>query len=354
MSSIAVTDARPLFTKQLVAVYRQLIEPTAFLRSFFKVVEVPTKEVSIEVQRGFEKVAVDVIRGSEGNRNSFSKSTEKIFVPPLYREYFDITQLSLYDRLFGSTMIDGEIFAALVQDAAAKLKILQNTIERAIEVQCAQVLTTGIVTLKQMTSIDYKRKSASLVDLGSGSYWADSSVDPATSIEAGCNFLRQTGKCTGAIFDLILGSTAYNNLVNNTAVQNRGKIFNWSLDALTTPQRQSTGASLHGYISAGSYMVRLWTYNQFYDVVTNGVTVSTPYIDPKKVILLPENPNMVQAFGAVPQLVNINGGVMPQAGAYLTGEYIDERNSAHILDIKSAPIAIPVAVDQIYTMQVVA
>lgn len=352
MSTIAVTDARGLFTKKLVAVYRQMITPTDFLRSFFRVVEAPTKEISIEVQRGFEKVAVDVIRGTEGNRNSFSKSTEKIFVPPMYREYFDITQLSLYDRLFGSTMIDGEIMAALVQDAASKLKMLQDTIERAIEVQCAQVLTTGIITLDKATSIDYKRKAASLVDLGGGSYWA--SVDPAISIEAGCNFLRQTGKATGAIFDMIVGSAALNDLINNTAVQNRGKIFNWSLDTLTTPQRNAAGASLHGYLSAGSYMVRIWTYNQFYDVVTNGVTTSTPYIDPKKAILLPENPNFVLAFGAVPQIVNINGGQLPLAASYVTGEYIDERNTAHILDIKSAPVAIPIAVDHIYTFKVVA
>lgn len=352
MSTIAVTDARPLFTKKLVAVYRQLITPTDFLRSFFRVVETPTKEVSIEVQRGFEKVAVDVTRGTEGNRNSFSKSTEKIFVPPVYREYFDITQLTLYDRLFGSTEIDGAILGALIQDAAAKLKMLQDKIERALEIQCSQVFQTGIVTFSQQTNVDFKRKSASLVDLGGGNYWDGGSVDPVTSLQTACNWLRTVGKATGGTFDAILGDTALLTLLNNTNVQNRAKLFSYALDQITTPQRLAAGQSFHGEISVGSYRVRLWTYPQFYDDPTTGV--STPYIDPKKVILIPENPNFMLAFGAVPQLVDINGGVMPVAGAYVTGEYIDQRATAHILDIKSAPIAVPVAVDQIYTMKVLA
>ena len=104
--NISTTDARALFTKMLVDVYRERTTPTSFLRSFFKVKEGRTKEVSIEVQRGTEMIAVDVERGTEGNRNKFSKSTEKIFVPPYYREYFDATDLDLYDRMFGTGEIE--------------------------------------------------------------------------------------------------------------------------------------------------------------------------------------------------------------------------------------------------------
>ena len=41
-------------------------------------------------------------------------------------------------------------------------------------------------------------------------------------------------------------------------------------------------------------------------------------------------------------------------GAYVVGEYLDERNTSHVIEIKSAGIAIPVAVDQLYTVQVLA
>ncbi len=342
MSNISNTDARPLFTQKLIAAYQQMSTPTAFLRSFFPALESPTKELSIEVQRGFEKVAVDVTRGTEGNRNTWSLSTEKVFVPPYYREYTDITQLAMYDRLFGSYEVGNGVFAQFIAQAATKVKQMQDKIDRAYELQCSQVLQTGIVTLNAGTNIDFKRKAASIVaDLGSGSYWSDS-IDPVTSIETGCNFLRQVGKVEGAVYNMILGSTALTSLLNNTFVQNRGKIYNYALDVITMPQRNSVGASFHGELSVGSYRVRIWTYPQFYDNVTTGV--STPYIDPKTAILLPESPKFVLGFAAVPQLLST--GIQPVQGQYMVGE----RATAHIMDIKSAGVAIPVAVDQIYTI----
>lgn len=347
MSNIPVTDARGLFTKMLISVYKERITPKSFLRSFFTVKESATKELAIEVQRGTEKIAVDVERGTEGNRNSFSRSTEKIFVPPYYREYFDATDLDLYDRLFGSTSeIDNDTFQGFLESVADKLRMLQDKIERAYELQCAQVLETGIVTLNAGVNIDFKRKSGSLVD-NTSTPWTGSN-DPYLQIEAGCNFLRQTGKSEGPIVNALVGSLAMRAFLDNADVKERGPLTNINLDAIRPPQRNSVGGSLFGRITAGSYSVNLWTYPEFYDNVSG---VSTPYLNPKKVILLPEAPKFVLGFAAVPQLLTT--GIAVKKGAYLVSDYIDQRNSKHIFDIKSAGVAIPVAVDQIYTMQVI-
>lgn len=347
MSNISVTDARGLFTKMLIAVYRERVTPTSFLRSFFPVKESSTKELAIEVQRGTEKIAVDVERGTEGNRNSFSRSTEKIFVPPYYREYFDATELDLYDRLFGSTSeIDSDTFQSFLEAVADKLRMLQDKIERAYELQCAQVLETGIVTLEAGVNIDFKRKSASLKD-NTATPWTGS-YDPYLQYEAGGDFLRQVGKSEGSVINAIHGSLAMRALLANTFVKERGPLTNINLDAIRAPQKNSVGASLFGRITAGSYSVNLWTYPEFYD---NASGVSTPYINPKKVIMLPEAPKFVLGFAAVPQLLTT--GIAAKKGAYLIGNYVDERNSKHIFDIKSAGVAIPVGVDQIYTMQVI-
>lgn len=348
MVTIATSDARALFTKMLIDVYRERTAPTAFLRSFFTVKEEITKELSIEVQRGTEKIAVDVERGTEGNRNKFSRSTEKIFVPPYYREYFDATELSLYDRLFGSTEIDDGIFTAFLEQVAEKLRLLQDKIERAYEVQCSQVLETGIVTLNAGINIDFKRKSASLVD-GSATPWTTGTNDPYEDLESGCNFLRQTGKAQGGTYNAIFGSEVLSAFLNNDIVKARADVRNFFLDMVRGPQRNSVGAALHGEVSCGSYNVRIWTYPEFYD---NSSGVSTSYINSKKFILLPEAPRFVLGFAAVPQLATVNGGV--KRGAYIVGDYIDERNHKHIFDIRSAGVAIPVAVDQIYTRKVIA
>lgn len=347
MPSISTTDAQGLFTKKLVDVYKEKIKPTGFMRSFFPTVESPTLEVSIEVQRGFEKTAVDVVRGTDGNRNMFSKTTEKIFIPPFYREYFDATQLQLYDRLYGATEITDAIFGAYINSVADHMGELQAKIERSYEVQCANVLENGIVNLQAQTSIDFKRKAASMVNPGAGNYWANAATDPFAQIEAGCTFLRTVGKTTAQMYNLILGSTALSNLLTNPIFLQRQNLFNMALDQVNSPQMNAEGGTYHGTLTCGAYKVRLWAYPQYYDVAG----VSTPYVNPKKATLIPENPQFKLAFGAVPQLITPN--TLPRVGAFIMGEYRDERSASHIMDIKSAGIAIPTAVDQIYTLQAV-
>ena len=149
MSTISSVQARALFTIKLIAVYKERTVPTSFLRSFFKTKESDTKQLSIEVQRGTEMIAVDVERGTQGQLNKFSRSTEKIFVPPYYREYFDATDLDFYDRLFTQNgTIDVITFSQWLGTVVEKIAMLQDKIERAYELQCSQVFETGIVTLK--------------------------------------------------------------------------------------------------------------------------------------------------------------------------------------------------------------
>ena len=348
MGAIATTDARALFTKMLIDVYREKPQVTGFLRSFFVDKIESTKELSIEVQRGTEKVAVDVIRGSIGNRNTFAKSSEKIFVPPFHREYFDATELSLYDRLFASTEIDAGVFTSFLEQVSEKLSLIQDKIERAHEIQCANVLLTGIVQLVNGTNVDYKRKAGSLVASTAGNDWTIQTVDPYASLKEGSEFVRTEGKGQGAFYNVILGGLALDALLNNDIVKARADIRNFKLDDVRAPQKNSVGASLHGMVSAGSYNYMLWTYPEYYD---NSGGVSTPYIDPKSIIVLPENPRFVMGFGAVPQLATSGIGI--KKGKFIFGDYVDEREVSHVFDVKSAGLAIPVGVDQIYTAQVV-
>jgi len=348
--NIPASQAREVFTQTRIDEYRERTTPMSFLRSFFPTVESGSKYLSIEVQRGTEKVAIDIERGTEGNRNSASKSTQKAFLPPYYREYMDATDLEIYDRLFtASGVISGTDFAGFVRELNDEMQMLQSKIERAYELQCAQVLTTGIVQLNQGTNIDYKRKAASLVDLGAPNYWTQATVDPAVALENGANFLRQVGKSRGSTINAIVGSDVLNVLFNNPIFAAKADIRRMDLNEAFAPQRDSVGGALHGRISAGAYNFNIWTYPEFYD---DAAGVSTPYLDPKKVILLPEQPRFKLGFAAVPQLVS-TGGAVNTRGAYVFNDYIDDRMSAHIFDIKSAGVAIPVAVDEIYTFKAI-
>jgi len=350
MPSIATTDAMGIYTKKLIDVYKDRYKPTAFLRSFFPSEVSPTLEVSIAVQRAGEKVAVDVFRGDDGNRNQWTKSTEKVFIPPYFREYFDATKLQLYDRLYAAQTIDDAIFGALINDVVDHQIELKEKIERAIEIQCSQVLETGIIlNAGTNTSIDYKRKALSKVDPGAGNYWATGATDPFAQLEVGCNFLRTVGKAGGGTFNLILGSTAKADLYKNTTFLGRQNLFNLKLDDMMPPQKNALGAAFHGQMSVGSYLVNVWTYPEFY---TDANGVNQPYVNPKIGILIPETPRFKTAFGAVPQV--IRPGAMPVIGEFVFTDFVDVDKRAHKYEVESCPLPIPTAVDTIWTFKAVA
>lgn len=346
---IPASEARAKFTQALVAVYEERPVVKNFLRSFFPEVYKSTRYVSIEVQRGFEKIAVDVLRGTEGNRNEFGISTQKVFDPPFFKEYFDMTQLNLYDVLMGQTDISQVQYGEMLAEVAQKLGLLQDKIERSYEVMCSQALTTGIVTMVNGENVNFKRKADSLVDY-SGSPWTTGSNSPYEDLEVGCNFIRQVGKSQGGTLNAILGSTALSALLTNTTFLTRQNLFSMALDSVRPPQRDSVGASLHGQLTVGSYKVNLWSYPEYYD---NAAGVSTPYIDPKKVILIPEAPKFTMSFAAVPKLIDAPGA-QQSVGAFTVEEFKDTRKKTHDIEICSAGVPIPVAIDQIWTAQVTA
>lgn len=345
---ISTSQAQNIFTTTVAAVFEDNIPAHGFGRSFFPSKETGTKLVDIRVRRNTELVAVDVVRGSEGNRNTFSKSTLREYLPPYYREYFDLTELDAYDQLWKSAMIDESTFTALAEATAKGLLELQKKIERGIEKQAWGALVDGIIPLINQDNIDYKRKAGSLVDTGAGTYWATGTVSPFADIQSGCEFLRQEGLSDGVVFNLILGKLAFRDMMNNTIFKAEADIRRIDRMSIREPQRNSVGATSHGYISVGDYIVNIWTYPQGYRDASDNFVY---YMDQKKMVLLPENPDFITAFGMVPQLPSAGSSL--NKSAFVFGEKRDEWNATHMMDIKSAPLVIPVAVDQIYTRRVV-
>ncbi len=348
---IQVTDAIGLYTKGIIKVYEDTPVVKSFFRSFFP--DTPnsqTLELSVGIQRNTEKIATDVVRGDDGNRNTFEKTTEKLGIPPYYREYFDMTGMSIYDKVSNIAQSgDAGMLAAIVNSNAQKMLKLRNKIERTLELQCAQVLLTGSIVTSSAGTFTFGRRAGSLVDNAAYYFAANNSF--SAPFQAGCEFMRTFGKAQGGIFNAIMGTNAYNAMLLNTTFLQRVNLFNMALDGIRPPQANAVGAVLQGYITAGSYRVNIWTYPEYYDDSTG---TSTPYMDPDMVVMLPENPDFVMGFAAVPQLPEGNGGIYTNQGQYSFGEYLDARAKVRVLDIECAALAIPVAVDRIFTFRGVA
>lgn len=358
--AIPTQQARAIFTNAYMEKFKELVPAPSFLKSFFTEKTYTTKSISIEVRRGTEKIAVDVQRGVDGQRNKFSLSTEKQFVPPFYNENFDATSLDRYDVMFGQDpSTSPATIGYLATDIAEKYAALREKIERAKELQCAQVFETGVVTLTNGDNIDFKRKATSLVDLtGAGGYWSTAATDVDAQLAAAAAFIRNSGKNAASQFNLTMSSSLFATLKKTDWFKANAGYFQVKLMDIVMPQKNSTGASYNGTISAAGYIFNLWIYDEVYE---NSSNVMTAYWNAKKAFVTPVTGTRFEiAHAGIPAIITdltkteYNQFIVNQASDYWLNNYIDNARKAHIFELYSAPLAIPVSVDMIYTMQCVA
>jgi len=82
-------------------------------------------------------------------------------------------------------------------------------------------------------------------------------------------------------------------------------------------------------------------------------------MNPKKVVIIPEKPKFNFMYAGIPQLLSDKGakegaGLTGKKGRYHVSEHLDTRKKSHQIIVESAGVPVPVAIDQIYTVQVVA
>jgi len=351
LMAIPIQDAQNIYTKSLLAVYTEEVYVTKWLTSFFKPQFTMTKEVSIEVQRGSEKIAVDVHRFTDGNRNTFDKVTEKIFVPPYFYEYLTLNEHRLYEMAINGIASGNYLFLKqMTADQARQMVKMRDKIERAIELMCAQIFDNGVIQLDAATDIDFKRKAGSIVAYNAANAFNIDTVDPRVVLSNGCQWIRENGKYQAATFNVILGETAMQALINNALIKGSSDLKDFKLGDIHAPEQMPLGATSHGVLSCGSYNVYLWTYPGMYE---NQSGTMVNFINDKKAIILPTTAEFDLAFGAVPQLITKNGTI-PQTAEYLIQEIMDEDKGQHKVSIKAAPLPVPTKIDLIYTIQVIA
>lgn|SRR5690606_2755339 len=309
--------------------------------------------LSIQVQRNRQLVAVDVQRCTDATKNSFTKSTEKLFIPPFFKESFDFCKCDGYKGSYGSGIIpSGSTARNIARSAMNELEAIRAKVERAIELQRSQVLESGIVTLKNGDSIDYKRKAASMATATIP--WATvATADPYADIVAGMNFLRGDGQSGASTINAIFGSTALANFFANAKVKADLEVRRMDRINVVMPQFDNvTGMAFHGQFGAGDFIINIWTYNEEYLDPTDNTT-KVKYIDPENVILVPEDFVGETSFATTPIVRGSSESgyyVTNVEGQYTVYDIIDQVRAAWEVILQSAPLVVPVTIDRIYTI----
>lgn len=356
---ITLNQHKENVTKKIIGRFSDFTAPKLGLSAWFKPETTTSKQVSIEVERNRNLIAVDVERGTEGNHNTFGKYSEKIYVPPFFKEKFNFSELDVYQRTFGAGVNpNANDYKSLISTSGMKLQILQAKIDRAKELQRSQALQTGIVTMKNGDNIDFKRKADSIPDLGAGNYWGETGVDILATVSEGIKFIRQEGKSVSRMFDLLMGAQALGAILTDDKILKQLDNRNLNIGAIgTTRYDDVTGLNYHGRLSTRNGTVDLWTYDDTYEL-SDGT--QKEYIDDNKVVLLPRDFVGKHAHAGVPAIIRDSSKaefpewIKQVSAEYFINNYVDPKITAHMFDISSAPLAVPFSIDRIYTMQVLA
>lgn len=332
-------------------------DPTGFLLSFFSAKPGSVfdgEEVSIDVRRNSEDIAIPVPRGTGPNWNEASKFTNKKFIPPSYSEGTALHVNDLLNRMSGTDSFTAayEGYAAkLMSETARTMALLSNKIDRSIEVQASQILQTGKLVLKNAAGdtvfdLDFKPKASHFPTVGTA--WSDPSADAIGDIAAVNRLIRANGKVVPNM--LIMGRIAMKEFLANTVV--KAQLDNRRMElASVAPQFAQSGATRYAQIWVESYPMDIWTYPEgFTDPQTDAFK---EYVDDDKVIVMSSGARMDRASARVPVINTpdprvaalLPGRVSAQGFDVTPNVYISENNKTLKGELESNSLLIPVQLD---------
>ena len=223
-----------------------------------------------------------------------------------------------------------------------------------IELQAAQVLQKGTLTLTDENGIstyelDFKPKATHFPEAVIS--WDNDAADILSDIEALSDVIHADGYCD--VTTLIFGRKAWTGAYRNNEFREAVKKDNLGMGDLD-PRLTDKGGKFMGYIHIGAYRYNLYLYNAIY--TPWGQTTPIPYVDPNKVIFLPDVDELDfrRIFGGIPRVKvdavfdPIFGGKIPIGNEYdfRARVYFDEPKETYVGEVKSRPATIPVSIDR--------
>jgi len=361
--AISIIEHNSIMTTKVVGAFKEVIPVAAGFSQWFPEETTPSLEVDVTVQRGSRKISVDVERFTEGRATKMPKVTANKYIPPYHELEYYFNRDEVFMKLIQYGALGSpEGGAAIAQNAFDNLNEQRKMIQRAIQKQQSDILQTGIITLKNGDNIDFKRKPASMINVNTAGnpYWSNpTTAKPLDDLAKGGLFLRQIGTASGNELNFIARSSVIAALMNTDQYKSFADYRRIDRLQVGMPQfTESTGFTYHGQIAAGTdYRVNLWSYDEFYE---DEDEKSVYYLSDKLGILLPMNFQGKTVFGGLYGLKNSSiGGASTKIPALIETDYLirpfyDEKTVSSGIIQSSAPIVIPITVDRIFSLQVIA
>jgi hypothetical protein len=307
---MAVSALTPTKTVQQLTPYIENSAPEQFLSSFFSVPAVGgihnSDEIEFDSQVEDEVAAVPVDNsGSDYNMNDFSKFDREKVAPPVYKEGIQIPASKLGDIQAGQDIYQNVNFqsngTALVGQSIQKL---QNKVRRAMEIQAAQILTTGELAIESESGV-----TKYALDLGmpstqffnSSVAWSTTATaDPIADIRAACALVPNPNKAImdGPSFDAAM-------LVDSFKDNFKFPQAGTGLGVLRPGNPQSAFGTMYmGQLIVGGQRLDIWTYDEGVKPYPSA-TSKTAHIVKKCIVM--NDSRRDATFGGIPSFINAAG-----------------------------------------------
>ncbi len=347
-------------TIRLLKLYEDRALPTMFLSSLCQTPEEnfhESEKVEIDVRRSEPRIAIPIPHISAGARKFEStKYVNKSYAPPVYDMETSLTAYSGLKRRPGQDPFqDPGFLRAVIQESFSNFRELEDLIRRAVELQVAQVLQTGAISLTDdagavMFECNFTPKTSHMHTVSTTWATDGSTGSPLADLAALAAIVRRDGKRNPN--KLVFGTSAMQRFLANGDVKTQ--LDNRRMErGLIAPSNAGGGATRFGNVWVGEYDFELWTYNESYLDPQSGLHV--PYIDTDNVIMLSDASRIDLTYGSLPMFVPPDARAaqflpprmsMPGRGFDLTTNAWVTPDGKHLnLSGGTRPLVIPTAID---------
>lgn len=345
-------------TIHLIESYTNEATPVPFLTNFFQSPDRnfhTSEKVELDIIRDEEEVAIVVQDLTTGTReNELAYYQTKAFTPPVYDESATISAFELMGRMQGGDVYqDPDFNANATLKAFRIMRKLEAKIRRAVELQAAQVLQTGKLTLvdsagRALFALDFGPRVAHFPTVGAN--WGSGSDDPVADIGALGEAVRTNGRMVPKT--LIFGKRAWRRFFDNAKVRALFNILRVNVGQIQ-PTLRTGGGSFKGTLTIDNYDYELYVYDGTYvDPQTRAIK---NYVDQDNVIMISENARLDLTFGAIPLITRPEDRALsflpPRISSgdrrldLTVNAWITSNNKHLKLECGTRPLTIPTAID---------
>ncbi len=342
-------------TKRMLEAYIEKAPASSFFTRMFTPKFYTSKTVEVDISRSNEDVAIVIDNIATGPRmNSADLYTNKEFEAPIYIEAVPLNVFDLLNRQAGENP-----FADVNFQASATARMLDGMtkveakIRRAVELQASQVMQTATVDLIDSNgvsryTIDYSPKATHFPNAAIA--WGTGTEDKMQDILDVADVIRADGKVKADM--LVFGSEAFQSFIKDEDVRALLDNRRIAIGGIA-PVSRGDEATFQGTITIGDYFFEMWTLPSRYTDPQTGV--STPFMDPAKVVVKASQSRMDGTFGAIPLVVPPDQRLLPflpgrisnQAGGVdlFPNAWVSNDGTNIFASLASRPLMIPVAID---------